>query len=50
VTLLDQFGVGIIAINDTDVRIAFSSVEENDIEELFDLIYKGARELDEKGE
>ncbi|MGG3451176.1 aminotransferase class I/II-fold pyridoxal phosphate-dependent enzyme [Domibacillus aminovorans] len=45
VHLLEEYGVGIIAINDTDVRIAFSCVEKNDIEELFDCIYKGVRDL-----
>ncbi|WP_318503961.1 aminotransferase class I/II-fold pyridoxal phosphate-dependent enzyme [Bacillus sp. T3] len=50
VHLLDQYGVGTIAINDTDLRIAFSCVEENDLEELFDLVYKGAMDLEEKGD
>lgn len=48
--LLDHYGVGTIAINNMDLRIAFSSVEEKDLEELFDLIYKGAKDLEEKGE
>jgi aspartate/methionine/tyrosine aminotransferase len=45
VHLLDQYGVGTVAINSTDLRIAFSCVEERDIEELFDLIYKGVKDL-----
>lgn len=48
--LLDEYGVGTIAMNDTDLRIAFSCVEENDLEDLFDFIYKGAKDLEEKGE
>ncbi|WP_277586097.1 aminotransferase class I/II-fold pyridoxal phosphate-dependent enzyme [Psychrobacillus antarcticus] len=43
--LLDQYGVGVIASNKTDIRVAFSSVEENDIQALFDLIYEGCKDL-----
>ena len=43
--LLDEYGVGTIAINDTDLRIAFSCVEERDIEDLFELIYQGMIDL-----
>jgi aspartate/methionine/tyrosine aminotransferase len=45
VHLLDKYGVGTISINDTDLRIAFSCVEAEDIEELFDLIAQGAADL-----
>ncbi len=43
--LLDKYGIGIIAINKTDIRIAFSSVEEENIEELFEKIYQAVKEL-----
>ncbi|TQR11006.1 aminotransferase class I/II-fold pyridoxal phosphate-dependent enzyme [Psychrobacillus soli] len=43
--LLDQYGVGVIASNKTDIRVAFSCVEETDIEELFELIYQGCQDL-----
>lgn len=43
--LLDEYGVGVIASNKTDIRVAFSCVEENDIQELFDLIYEGCKDL-----
>jgi aspartate/methionine/tyrosine aminotransferase len=43
--LLDKYGVGTISINDTDLRIAFSCVEAEDIEKLFDLIAQGAADL-----
>ena len=43
--LLDQYGVGVIASNKTDIRVAFSCVEESDIEELFDLILEGCKDL-----
>jgi aspartate/methionine/tyrosine aminotransferase len=45
VHLLDEYGVGTVAINSTDLRIAFSCVEEQDIEELFDLICRGVKDL-----
>jgi aspartate/methionine/tyrosine aminotransferase len=43
--LLDHYGVGIIALGESDVRVAFSCVEEQDLEELFDLIYRGVLDL-----
>jgi aspartate/methionine/tyrosine aminotransferase len=45
VHLLDKYGVGTIAINSTDLRIAFSCVEEQDLEELFEIIYKETKNL-----
>lgn len=47
--LLDEYGVGTIAINSTDLRIAFSCVEKEDLEELFELIYRGINDLLIKG-
>jgi aspartate/methionine/tyrosine aminotransferase len=43
--LLDNYGVGTIAINSTDLRIAFSCVEEQHLEELFDIIYDETKNL-----
>lgn len=43
--LLDAYGVGTIALGETDLRIAFSCIEEEHIEELFELIYKAARDV-----
>jgi len=43
--LLDQYGVGTIAINSTDLRVAFSCIDVGDIEELFGLIRKGILDL-----
>jgi aspartate/methionine/tyrosine aminotransferase len=43
--LLKKYQIGTIAINSTDLRIAFSCVEENDIEELFECIYQGIQDL-----
>jgi len=44
--LLDQYGVGTIALGETDLRIAFSCIEESGIEELFNLIYSGVKDLE----
>ncbi|GIN90181.1 hypothetical protein J22TS1_12320 [Siminovitchia terrae] len=43
--LLEKYGIGTIAINQTDLRIAFSCVDEDDLEELFEFIYIGIKEL-----
>jgi len=43
--LLDNYGVGTIAINSTDLRIAFSCIAENDIAELFELIHQAVCDL-----
>jgi len=43
--LLDNQKVGLISINDTDMRITFSSVDEENIAELFELIFKGIKEI-----
>ncbi len=44
--LLEHYGVGVISIGANDIRIAFSCVEEQDIQELFGLIYKGVKDLE----
>ncbi len=46
--LLEEYGVGVIASNTTDIRVAFSCVEEEHIEELFELIYQGCVDLSNK--
>jgi len=43
--LLSKYGVGVIALDERDIRVAFSSVEEDDIEELFNTIYAGIKDL-----
>ena len=45
VHLLDKYGVGLIAIGEDNLRIAFSCIEEDDIQTLFDLILQGANDL-----
>lgn len=43
--LLENYGVGVIALGESDLRVAFSCVEEGELENLFDLIYQGCRDL-----
>jgi len=43
--LLERYGVGVIAIGESDLRVAFSCVEEEDLEELFSLIHQGMKDL-----
>ncbi|MGC9518092.1 MAG: aminotransferase class I/II-fold pyridoxal phosphate-dependent enzyme [Desulfuromonadaceae bacterium] len=43
--LLDKYGVGTIAVNKTDLRVALSCIAEDNIAELFDLIYQAATDL-----
>ncbi len=45
VHLLQKYGVGVIALDKTDIRVAFSCVEENDIQELFDTIYEAVKDI-----
>jgi aspartate/methionine/tyrosine aminotransferase len=43
--LLSQYGVGTIAITANNLRIAFSCLEEGEIEDLFALIYQACSDL-----
>jgi len=43
--LLDKYGVGTIALGSTDLRIAFSCIEDDQLQELFDLIHQGVLDL-----
>jgi aspartate/methionine/tyrosine aminotransferase len=45
VHLLDKYGVGTIALGGTDMRVAFSCIEEADLEELFETIYQGVLDV-----
>lgn len=46
--LLNQYGIGTIALGDTDLRVAFSCIEEENLEELYDTIYQGVLDLQAK--
>jgi aspartate/methionine/tyrosine aminotransferase len=43
--LLEHYGVGVIATGGRDIRIAFSCIEERDVEELFETIHRGIMDL-----
>jgi len=45
VHLLDKYGVGTISIGKTDLRIAFSCIAEENIRELFDLVFQAVEDL-----
>jgi aspartate/methionine/tyrosine aminotransferase len=45
VHLLDQYGIGTIALGETDLRVAFSCIEEENLEELFSLIFQGVQDV-----
>jgi aspartate/methionine/tyrosine aminotransferase len=49
VHLLDNYGVGLISLGATDLRVAFSCIEESDVESLFDTIFQGVGELEQAG-
>jgi aspartate/methionine/tyrosine aminotransferase len=43
--LLEKYGVGVIADGERDIRIAFSSVDEDQLEDLYTILAAAAREL-----
>lgn len=43
--LLEKYGVGTISITETDLRIAFSCLEVEQVKDLFDLIFQAWKEL-----
>lgn len=43
--LLDKYGVGAISVNKTDLRLAFSCLDEADTDDLFKIIYQACGEL-----
>ncbi|MBR5915835.1 MAG: aminotransferase class I/II, partial [Spirochaetia bacterium] len=43
--LLEHYGIGTISIGEKFLRVAFSSVDINNIHDLFGTIFKAAREL-----
>ena len=44
--LLDKYGVGLISLGKTDLRVAFSCLEKEDTQELFDIVLKGVNDLE----
>jgi aspartate/methionine/tyrosine aminotransferase len=47
VHLLETYGVGLISIGENNLRVAFSCLEENDIQTLFDIVLQGVQDLQE---
>lgn len=45
VHLLDKYGVGLISLGETDLRVAFSCLESEQAAELFDTILQGIEDL-----
>lgn len=43
--LLENYGVGLIALGKTDIRIAFSCIEAEEIQPLFDTLLQGIEDL-----
>ncbi len=50
VHLLDNYGTGLISIGDENIRVAFSCLEESDVETLFDIILRGIDDLKKNGD
>ncbi|SIR13201.1 Aspartate/methionine/tyrosine aminotransferase [Paenibacillus sp. RU4T] len=47
--LLNEYGVGTIALGESDLRVAFSCTEESNLEELFNLVHQAVRDLKTNG-
>ena len=45
VHLINKYSIGIIALNDTDIRVAFSCVEKDDIPHVFNSIAQAIEDL-----
>lgn len=43
--LLEQYGVGVIALGETDIRVAFSCLEESEVAVLFDDMLQAVQDL-----
>jgi aspartate/methionine/tyrosine aminotransferase len=43
--LLDEYGIGVIAAGGSDVRVAFSCLEVDQVEPLFEALHKAVQEL-----
>lgn len=44
--LIHNYSLGTIALGETDLRVAFSCIEEDQLEDLFDMVYAGIRDLE----
>ena len=46
VHLLEEYGVGLISLGKTDLRVAFSCLEKEDVQSLFDTVLQGIKDLE----
>jgi hypothetical protein len=46
VHLLEKYGVGLISLGETDLRVAFSCIDREDIGELFDIVLQGVKDIE----
>lgn len=46
VDLLNRYGVGLISLGSSNLRIAFSCLEAEDVGKLFEIIFQGVKELE----
>jgi len=46
VHLLDTYGIGLISLGETDLRVAFSCLEKEDTRELFDTLFQAVKDLE----
>lgn len=46
VHLLERYGVGLISLGKYDLRVAFSCIDEEQIQELFDTILQGIKDME----
>jgi aspartate/methionine/tyrosine aminotransferase len=44
--LLEKYGVGLISLGKSDLRVAFSCIEKEDVQQLFDTILQGIKDLE----
>jgi aspartate/methionine/tyrosine aminotransferase len=49
VHLLEKYGIGLISLGSSDLRVAFSCLEQDQIPELFETVYRGIQELSGTG-
>jgi aspartate/methionine/tyrosine aminotransferase len=45
VRLLNTYGVGVISTSDTDIRVALSCVDEEDLEDIFQVMLQCAQDM-----
>ncbi|GEK33022.1 aminotransferase class I/II-fold pyridoxal phosphate-dependent enzyme [Kurthia sibirica] len=45
-TALEKYGVGTISLSETDLRVAFSCIEVEDLEDMFNLIYGAVKAIE----